>query len=199
MKQASHTKSLNAPTLRILPEVDLADPGLSERLAGKGERPARAVRRPDASGSARCVGRDRAGRDGRAHRHGGERGGGTERPPRPEPRGDPARHRGRQGHPRRPAYPGAPGPGFGPSPISMAPSTRCTSSPTTRSRRSTSSPSTWSPRCWPGCPGALRIGARTGRRDGRSDRVRDIAVVGVAPVHHRHRGAPRRVPVPTTR
>jgi putative transposase len=37
-KEASHTKSASATTLRLLPEiglVDLADPGLSERLAGK--------------------------------------------------------------------------------------------------------------------------------------------------------------------
>ncbi len=37
-KQASHTTSASASTLRLLPEiglVDLADPGLSERLAGK--------------------------------------------------------------------------------------------------------------------------------------------------------------------
>jgi putative transposase len=38
MKSASHTKSAASPTLRLLPEiglVDLADPGLPERLAGK--------------------------------------------------------------------------------------------------------------------------------------------------------------------
>src|SRR6266540_5603754 len=37
-KKASHTKSASASSLRLLPEiglVDLADPGLSERLAGK--------------------------------------------------------------------------------------------------------------------------------------------------------------------
>ncbi len=38
MKSASHTKSASSSTLRLLPEVglvDLADPGLAERLAGK--------------------------------------------------------------------------------------------------------------------------------------------------------------------
>lgn len=38
MKSASHTKSASASTLRLLPDVglvDLADPTLSERLAGK--------------------------------------------------------------------------------------------------------------------------------------------------------------------
>lgn len=38
MKSASHTKSASSSTLRLLPEiglVDVADPGLSERLAGK--------------------------------------------------------------------------------------------------------------------------------------------------------------------
>jgi len=38
MKQASHTKSSVARSLRIVPEVglvDLADPGLPERLVGK--------------------------------------------------------------------------------------------------------------------------------------------------------------------
>jgi putative transposase len=34
-KEASHTKSASTTTLRLLPEIDLGDPGLSERLAGK--------------------------------------------------------------------------------------------------------------------------------------------------------------------
>ena len=37
MKSASHTKSASSSTLRLLPEVglvDLADPGLAERLGG---------------------------------------------------------------------------------------------------------------------------------------------------------------------
>ncbi len=43
---------------------------------------------------------------------------------------------------------------------------------------------------------SLPVGARTGRRDGRSYRVGNVAELGEPPVHHRHRRASRRVPIP---
>jgi hypothetical protein len=72
--QASHTTSARTSSLRLLPEialVDLADPSLSERLAGKVSDQMEAFAARMREGLLAASGGDRLGRDGRAGRRRG--------------------------------------------------------------------------------------------------------------------------------
>jgi hypothetical protein len=113
--QALHTTNTTAGSLRLLPEiglVDLDDPSLSGRLAGKVSDQLEAFATPMRQGrlaASVAIGLDVMGELVEAADVAGQKG--KHDPDRTTTRHGTARHRGRQGHPWRAAHPGAPASG----------------------------------------------------------------------------------------